>query len=62
MNDPITREFCDERHKHTETLLNKIDKSIDTLFARLNWFFILTITTLASALTSILIGLHKHTP
>jgi len=56
LEQPVTKEFCDERHKNTEQMLNKIDRNITTLFGRMNWFFILAIGTLTSALTAVVLS------
>jgi hypothetical protein len=56
MTTDFNRELCDERHKNIEGMLTKIDKNVDTLFIRLNWFFILAIATLVSAGTSIVLS------
>jgi hypothetical protein len=57
MNDNfVTRDLCDERSKNIEKLLAKIDKSVDTLFNRLNWFYVLTIGALATGIASFISG------
>lgn len=48
--------LCDERHKNIEHLLEKIDKSVNVLFNRLNWFYVVAIGTLASAISAIIIS------
>lgn len=47
-NDFVDRSFCNERSANIEKWLNKIDKNIDRLYTRLNWFYVITISTLAA--------------
>lgn len=54
----VSKELCDERSKNIEKMLLKIDKSVDTLFSRLNWFYIVTIGALATGIASFVIGCY----
>lgn len=57
--DVFSKQLCDERHQNVEKLINKIDKSLDLLFVRLNWFYLLAITTLISAISAIFISCFR---
>jgi hypothetical protein len=58
MNE-YSRDLCDERHEHISVMLEKIDKKTDTLFSRLNWFYLVAIGTMASAISAIVISCVK---
>ena len=57
--DDYSRDLCNERHEHISVMLEKIDKKTDTLFSRLNWFYILAIGTLISTCTAIALSCIK---
>ena len=46
----VTDELCAERHRNLERTMEGAEKKIDTLFARLNWFYILVIATLVAVI------------
>lgn len=48
------RRFNDERQEHTMRLLGQIEKKVDALSGRLNWFYILMIGSLATAVLAAL--------
>lgn len=48
------RRFNDERQEHTMRLLGSIEKKVDALSGRLNWFYILMIGSLATAVLAAL--------
>jgi tartrate dehydratase beta subunit/fumarate hydratase class I family protein len=58
MNE-YSRDLCDERHERISVMLEKIDKKTDTLFSRLNWFYLVAIGTMASAISAIVISCVK---
>ena len=59
MGDEFVKDLCDERHKNVEKVLVSIDTKIDTLFNRLNWFYLAVISALASGVTTITVLLIK---
>lgn len=59
MGDEFVRDLCDERHKNVEKVLVSIDTKIDTLFNRLNWFYLAAISALASGVSAVTILLIK---
>lgn len=59
MSDEFNKEACEERHKNLHLTLERVDKNVDRLFARLNWFYILAIGTLASAASAIIMSCMK---
>ncbi len=59
MNEEYSKEACEERHKHITMMLEKIDKSIDTLFSRLNWFYVTAIVMIVASSSSLVMTLLK---
>ena len=53
MEDKVIKQVCDERHIALEKQLKKIDKNMEILFKRLNWFYIITVSTLAAVIYQI---------
>ena len=53
----VTERFCDERHKGIDGVLVSINDNIKTIYGRLNWFYVMAIGTLASGLSSLIIGI-----
>lgn len=53
MGENFSKDLCDERHKTVEMMFSKIDKNIETLFNRLNWFYVITISALVTAVASL---------
>jgi len=47
MADDYDRRFCDERHR-------RIESDIKALFTRLNWFYLIGISTLAMTVANLL--------
>ena len=44
--EEYNKDLCTERHQ-------KIDKQLEQLFARLNWFYLLIIATLATSIANL---------
>jgi hypothetical protein len=59
MGDEYNKEACEERHKNLHETMSRVDKNVDRLFARLNWFYVLAICTLASAVSAIVLSCIK---
>lgn len=53
--DEFNKDLCNERHKNIDALITKMDKFIDTIFSRLNWFMVTAIVALLTALIDILL-------
>ena len=49
----FNKELCDEKHRNLEELVKTINTSIQSLYTRLNWFYLIAITTLVSSLSAI---------
>ena len=58
-NEVFSERLCMERHKNIELLLNKVDKNIESLYARLNWFYVIVITALVGAVSAIGVSCSK---
>jgi hypothetical protein len=43
----VDAKFCDERHAHIDEWHMEIKQNINALFSRLNWFYLIAISTLA---------------
>ncbi len=54
MGDEFNKDLCNERHKNVELMFGKIDKNIESLFGRLNWFYVIAIITLVGVVASFL--------
>jgi hypothetical protein len=55
----FNKELCDEKHRNLEELVKTINTSIQSLYTRLNWFYLIAITTLVSSLSAILFSTLK---
>ena len=56
MESDYNKELCDERHKNLLEMLAKIDKSVVSLYNRLNWFYLIAITTLISSISAVVLS------
>jgi hypothetical protein len=50
------RRFCDERHHEIHLWMAQQKKDMETLFNRLNWFYVIAIATLVSSVMSLARG------
>ena len=55
--DGVSKELCNERSGNIEKGIVSINENIKTIYNRLNWFYIMAIGTLASGLSSLIIGI-----
>ena len=53
--EPYNKELCDERHQNIALMISKMDKLMDTLFSRMNWFMLTAIAALITALIDVLL-------
>jgi|WetSurMetagenome_2_1015567.scaffolds.fasta_scaffold38899_3 hypothetical protein len=53
--DGYNKELCDERHENVTLMITKMDKLMDTLFSRMNWFMLTAIAALITALVDVLL-------
>ncbi len=60
MSEEFNKDLCEEKHINIEKAFGNIEKTFGRLFTktnginnRLNWFFIVSITTLLSVIASI---------
>jgi hypothetical protein len=52
----VDMKFCDERHSHIDNWHKDIKDDIKSLFSRLNWFYLIAISTLAVAIANFFKG------
>lgn len=56
MGEEYLKELCDEKHKNIDRNVEDIKKNVNLIFIRLNWFYVIAITTLGGVLVSIFKG------
>lgn len=61
MGDEYNRDLCEERHKNVDRnitdMRSEMNDKFETLFGRLNWFYLLAIGTMATCIGSLAVAL-----
>ena len=61
MGEEYNKDLCEERHKHVDRnitdMRSEMNDKFETLFGRLNWFYLLAIGTMATCIASLAVAL-----